>query len=119
MQPLLDKIESLDDTHVRVPRATFQALLDVLPALARGARFVPSTRNGQRDGYKIYSVRADSAYARIGLISDDIVQAINGDPLADVDDPLEMLVNLRHADEVRIDLDRQGQHVAITIQITK
>ena len=58
--PLLDKIVKVDDTHYTIPTATVDAVYADPQTFARGARIVPSIRNGLPDGIKVYAIRPSS-----------------------------------------------------------
>lgn len=117
--PVLDSIEKLDDTHYRLPRATFHALIADATTLARGARFVPAVKNGFADGFKIYAIRPSSAFGRLGLTNGDTIRAINGEELSEVDNMGTFFLNLKRSAGFRVDITRRGQPVALDIQITK
>jgi type II secretory pathway component PulC len=117
--PLLDTIEKIDDTHVRLPRATVDALLADPMGVAKGARVVPSVKNGQASGFKLYAIRPSSVYARLGLMNGDTISAINGEDVTTPDRALEVYTKVKSASELKLDITRRGQPVELTITITK
>jgi type II secretory pathway component PulC len=54
-----------------------RAELDV-EALGRGCRVVPAFEQGRAIGFKLFGIREDSVFARLGLQNTDVVVAING-----------------------------------------
>jgi type II secretory pathway component PulC len=117
--PLLDTIEKIDDTHVRLPRATVDALLADPMGVAKGARVVPSVKNGQASGFKLYAIRPSSVYARLGLMNGDTITAVNGEDVTTPDKALEVYTKVKSASELKLDITRRGQPVELTITITK
>jgi type II secretory pathway component PulC len=117
--PLLDTIEKIDDTHVKLPRATVDALFADPMGVAKGARVVPAVKNGQANGFKLYAIRPSSVYARLGLMNGDNITAINGEELSTPDKALEVYTKVKGASEVKLDLLRRGKPVQLTITITK
>ena len=83
--PLLDTIARIDDTHAEMPRATLQRLLDDPSLVGTSARVIPSVRNGDSDGFKLYAIRPGSFYARLNLQNGDTVRAVNGYELTSAD----------------------------------
>lgn len=65
-------------THWVVERALIDRLLADPMAMARGARIVPSMKNGQPDGLKLYAIRRTSFWAHVGLQNGDTLHAVNG-----------------------------------------
>jgi S1-C subfamily serine protease len=119
LEPLLATIEKIDDTHYTVPRATVDALLANPLGFIKGARVVPSMRNGQADGFKLYAIRPSSPFAKLGLQNGDTIHAINDFRLDSADQALEVYTNVRDATEVTFDLTRRGKPVSLTLRITK
>lgn len=117
--PRLDTIEQIDDGHFRVPRATVDAWIANPMAISRGARVVPSVKNGKANGFKLYAIRPSSVYARLGLMNGDTLQAINGYALESPDDALEAYTNIRAASTITVELTRRGRPVTLTYEITK
>lgn len=117
--PLLDTIEKIDDTHVKLPRATADALLADPAKFGRQARVVPSISFGQPNGLKLYAVRPSSVFARLGLTNGDTIHTINGVDMSTPDKALELYTKLKSVDEVTIDLTRRGHLLTLTLQITK
>src|SRR5204862_94387 len=74
-------ISKLGERSYEIERATLEAILADTGALMRGARIVPELREGHSAGFRLYAVRPDSVFARIGLRNADVVVAINGLPL--------------------------------------
>ncbi len=119
VQALVDQIETIDDTHARVPRATFDGLL-ANPTILKSMRVVPAVKNGQFQGYKLYAIRPDSPFKRLGFTNGDTVQRINDAEVKDIDDLLMWLADAkRKATTFRVDVDRRGKPVTIHIEIAK
>jgi general secretion pathway protein C len=117
--PLLDTIEKIDDTHVKLPKATVDSLVANPMSYSKGARVVPAIKNGQPAGLKLYAIRPSSLYARLGLMNGDTISAINGEDITSPDKALEVYTKLKMATEWKLDIARRGHPVELTITITK
>lgn len=117
--PLLDTIEKVDDTHVKMPRKTAEHFIQNPMAASKGARVVPAVKNGKPDGLKLYAIRPSSVYAKIGLNNGDTIHSINGIDVSTPDKMLEAYVSLKDAKEFTLDITRRGQPVTQVITITK
>jgi type II secretory pathway component PulC len=117
--PLLDTIEKVDDTHVKVPKATVNKLMADPMAYSKGARVVPAIKYGVPSGLKLYAIRPGSLYARFGFMNGDTISAINGENLTSADKALELYTKLRSATELSFNVVRRGQPLQLTITITK
>jgi S1-C subfamily serine protease len=117
--PLLDTIEKVDDTHTKIPRATVDKILADPMSVAKGARVVPSVKNGQPNGLKLYAIRPSSVYARLGFSNGDTVEAVNGFEITTADKALEIYTKLKDADDLVVQITRRGKPIQLTITITK
>jgi general secretion pathway protein C len=76
------------------------------------ARVIPS-----HQGFKMFSIRPDSLYARIGLQNGDVLQRINGLSLNNVQDGLEAFHKLRESSRIELQVERNGQPVRMNYSL--
>lgn len=101
-----------DDTHRVVTRTDVSA---AIAAGATGARVLPSVKNGQPNGAKLYAIRPSSVYARAGLQNGDTVHTING---VDVQAPDQLLIDKLFAvDHLELSITRRGKPVTLVIDV--
>ncbi len=104
-----DGIRRLDDHHFQIERSTVNNALANLNELAMQARIVPSFKNGQANGFKLFSIRPDSLYSKIGIQNGDVIQRINGYDMNSPDKALEAYTKLRNAGALDLTVERNGQ----------
>jgi general secretion pathway protein C len=102
-------VRKLDDHSYEVDRAVVTQMLANPRAATRGARIVPSVKDGKPNGFKLYAVRPTSVYARIGFKSGDTIHAINGFELNTMDKALEVYTKVREASSLSVTLTRRGK----------
>ena len=73
-QATTDGIKKIDDHHYQIERSTVNNALANLNDLAMQARIVPSFKNGQANGFKLFSIKPDSLYSKIGIQNGDVIQ---------------------------------------------
>jgi hypothetical protein len=111
-------IKKLDDTHVQISSAVHDAIVANPAALLdKGARVVPAVKNGKPDGFKLYAIRPNSFYARIGFANGDTLHTLNGFELTSADKVLETLGKVRDAKTIEIGLDRRGKPTSLVITV--
>jgi len=110
-------VRKLDDSHYEVDRALVAKLLASPAAAARGGRIVPSVKDGRPDGFKLYAVRRDSVYSRIGLRSGDTIHAVNGFELTSMDKALEVYTKVRESSRLSVSVSRRGKPVTLEYTI--
>jgi hypothetical protein len=111
----LDGIKAVDATHVTIPKALLARLLGDADGLARGARIVPDLKDGKPHGFKLFGIRPDSVYARIGLANGDTVVELNGFALDTADHVLEVYTKVREAWAFELVVLRQDKPMTIQI----
>jgi type II secretion system protein C len=84
--------------------------------VARGARVVPSIRDGEVVGFKLYAMRPSAVLSWIGLQNGDTVVAVNGLSLGSLDVALDVYEAVREAKVLRIELIRRGKPYSLMIR---
>ena len=118
MQSAVDSgIKKLDDNNYEIDKALVEKVLLNPMAVAKGARVVPSMKNGKPDGFKLYAIRPSSAFAKLGLANGDTLQSINGFELTSADKALEVYTKLREATSLEVEVTRRGKPVTLKYSI--
>jgi general secretion pathway protein C len=110
-------IKKIDDTNFEIDKSLIEKVLLNPMAFAKNARVVPSMKNGKPDGFKLYAIRPNSAFARLGLSNGDTLQSINGFELTSADKALEVYTKLREATSLEVDVTRRGKPVTLKYTI--
>jgi general secretion pathway protein C len=111
-------IRRLADHAYVVPSSEIDRTLADLNDLAAQARIAPAVRGG-RTGFRLFSIRPDSIYAKVGLQDGDFIKRINGSDLTSPERALELYVKLREASRIEIELERNGSSVVQTYTIRR
>jgi type II secretory pathway component PulC len=114
----LDKgIRKIDSTHYEITAELIDKILANPMAVSKGARVVPSVKNTKPDGFKLYAIRKDSLFAKLGFQNGDTLQSINGMSIDSADKALEVYVKVREATNLDVAITRQGKPMTISIKI--
>jgi len=116
-QMIDDGVKKDGENSWEVKRSLVDKILENPALVARGARIVPSIRNGKPNGFKLYAIRPNSIYAKIGLMNGDTINAINGFELTTADKALEVYTKVREANNLTVNLTRRGKPLTNTISI--
>jgi len=100
-----------------VERALVEKLLSNTAMLATSARFVPSIKDGKPNGFKLYAIRPQSIFGRIGLQNGDTIKAINGSEMTTPDAALALYTKLRNASHLSVQVERRGETVTLDYTI--
>jgi general secretion pathway protein C len=110
-------IKKIDDSTYEIDKSLVEKVLLNPMAIAKGARVVPSMKNGKPDGFKLYAIRPASAFAKMGLTNGDTLQAINGFELTSADKALEVYTKLRDATSLEVEVTRRGKPLTLKYSI--
>jgi general secretion pathway protein C len=110
-------IKKIDDSNYEIDKSLVEKVLLNPMAVAKGARVVPSMKNGKPDGFKLYAIRPTSAFAKLGLSNGDTLQSINGFELTSADKALEVYTKLREATSLEVEVTRRGKPVTLKYSI--
>lgn len=94
-----------------------QAAFSNLDEVTRQARVVPSFREGQSQGFKLFSIRPHSLFAKLGLVNGDVLKRINGLSLQTPETALEAFASLHEAQHFNLDLERGGVPIHKTYKV--
>jgi general secretion pathway protein C len=110
-------IKKIDDTTYEIDRSLVDKVLANPMAVAKGARVMPSSKNGEPNGFKLYAVRPSSVYAKLGFANGDTLHAINGMELNSMDKAMEVYSKVRDASSLQVNVTRRGKPVTLSYTI--
>ena len=104
-------IKRISDTQYEISKTKLDSTLGDLNKVATQARIVPSFKNGQANGFKLFSIQPDSIYSAIGVQNGDVITSINGLDINSPEKALEAYTRLKDSQNFDIVLDRRGSTV--------
>lgn len=104
-------IKKTGEHSFEIQRGTVDSLLGNMALLSRSARIVPEVRDGKSAGFRLFSVRPEGPFGKIGLQNGDIIYAINGLEMTSPDKALEIYTKLKSANHITVAVERNGQKV--------
>ncbi|MEQ8278824.1 MAG: type II secretion system protein GspC [Deltaproteobacteria bacterium] len=110
-------VKKVSDSEYEIPKEEIDNVLSNLNKVATQARIVPSFHNGKANGFKLFSIRPNSLYSKIGIQNGDIVQKINGYEMNSPDKALEIYSKLKDASTITVDLVRRGKSKSLSYSI--
>lgn len=110
-------IKKIDDNNYEISRDLVDKVLANPMAIAKGARVVPAVKNGKADGFKLYAIRPNSVYSKLGFANGDTLHSINGFELTSADKALEVYTKLKEANALQVEVTRRSKPVTINYTI--
>lgn len=110
-------IKAIGENDYEIPRAEIDKTLSNLNDVAMQARIVPAFKDGVAQGFKLFSIRPDSIYTKIGIQNGDVIKRINGYDLNSPEKALEIYSKLKEASRIDIEVERNGASVKKTYNV--
>jgi general secretion pathway protein C len=104
-------IRKTGEHSYEIQRQTLESVLGNMNLLSRSARIVPEIKDGKSGGFRLYSVRPDGPFAKIGMQNGDVISSINGLEITSPEKALEVYSKLKSASHLSLGLERNGQKV--------
>jgi general secretion pathway protein C len=110
-------IKKIDDTNYEIDRSLVDKVLANPMALAKGARVMLSSKNGEANGFKMYAVRPNSVFSKLGFSNGDTLNVVNGMALNSMDRAMEVYAKVRDASSIQVEITRRGKPVTLNYTI--
>ncbi|MBN2494028.1 MAG: general secretion pathway protein GspC [Deltaproteobacteria bacterium] len=110
-------IKKTGEDRYTIERGEIDKTLSNLNSIAMQARIVPSFKNGEANGFKLFAIRPGSLYSKLGIQNGDIVHKINGYAINSPDKALEIYQKLKSARSIDVELTRRGQKKSLSYSI--
>ncbi len=106
-----------DVGHCTIARTELERLIANPASLATQARIMPSIKDGQPRGFKLYGIRPGSLPKLLGMHNGDLITAINGVPMLTLEHAMEVYARFHTARALELSISRKGEPVTLTLTI--
>lgn len=110
-------VKVIDENNYEVAKSEVDKTLGNLNDVAMQARIVPAFKDGVATGFKLFSIRPDSIYSKIGIQNGDVIRRLNGFEINSPDKALEAYAKLKEATQIKIEVERNGSVITKTYNI--
>lgn len=110
-------IKKIGQDKWAISREEIDKTLSNLNSIAMQARIVPSFKDSKANGFKLFAIRPNSLYSKLGIQNGDIIHKINGFAMNSPDKALEIYQKLKNARTIDIELTRRGKSKKLNYRI--
>ena len=110
-------IRAISETAYQIDRAEVDKAMENLNQLFTQIRAVPHFQDGKAAGFRLFAIRRDSIFEKLGLKNGDIVSRINGNELTDPARAMSLLQELRGEGSVNVEVNRNRAPVGLSYEI--
>jgi general secretion pathway protein C len=107
-------IEQLGDLAYAIDRSEVDNALDNMNQLFTQIRAVPHFEGGKSTGFRLFAIRQNSIFDKIGLRNGDIIQQINGNPIDDPSKALALFNELRNQSQLAVQILRNKEEKTLS-----
>jgi general secretion pathway protein C len=104
-------IKKTGEHSYEIQRGTLESVLGNMSLLSRSARIVPEMRDGKAAGFRLYAVKPDGPFAKIGMQNGDVISSINGLEITSPEKALEVYAKLKSASHLSLGMETNGKKV--------
>ncbi len=101
------------DSIYTLSRDEINKAFNDLPSLLSGATAVPYSRNGV-SGFILRDVKSGSIYSKVGLKRGDIIVSVNGQPLKNTSQLMQLYNDVRNQSEIQMNIIRNNSKKILT-----
>ena len=110
-------IRQVTDSSFLIDEDEVEGALDNLNELLTQIRVVPNFENGKTTGFKVFAIRPDSIFDKIGLKNGDVIQRINDMDINSPEKAFEIFQQLKSEKNLSLDITRNGQRQSFSYEI--
>ena len=110
-------IQQVSENEYNIDKSEVNAALDNMNQLFTQIRAVPHFDGGKSTGFRLFAIRQNSIFDKIGLRNGDIIQSINGNDLNDPANALALFQQLRDQNQLTVQIQRNKETKTVTYRI--
>ena len=111
-------LEAIGPNHFIIPQTIVDGALKNFSKILTQARMVPNITSGNKtDGFRIFQIKKDSIYEKLGLKDNDIIKRVNGQYLDSFEKATGLFSALRNENSLSIDVERDGTKLNFKYEI--
>lgn len=114
--PFADRIKKLSDSEFEVDRTLVRELVGGTTKPG-GTRALPMMKGNEVQGIRLLGVRSGSIGAAVGLRSNDVITAVDGEPIKTAQQLLDLYSKLDRLAAVELTGTRRGKPLALTLRL--
>ena len=97
-----------------IDKAEVNSALDNMNQLFTQIRAVPHFQGGESTGFRLFAIRQNSIFDRIGLRNGDIIHSVNGNDISDPAKAMAMFQQLRNQSQYTVNITRNKEQKTLS-----
>ncbi len=110
-------VKKVSDSDFVIDEGEVENALNNINQLLTQIRVVPNFANGQADGFKVFAIKPNSIFAKVGLKNGDVIHKVNGNDITSPEKAFQIFQELRNEKNLTIEISRRGQTQSFNYEI--
>jgi general secretion pathway protein C len=110
-------VKKVSDSEFVVDEAEVENALGNINQLLTQIRVVPNFQDGKADGFKVFAIKPDSIFAKVGLKNGDVIRKVNGNDITSPEKAFGIFQELRNEKNLSLEISRRGQTQSFSYEI--
>ena len=110
-------VRKIGDNNYVMDRREVEGVLQDFNKLLTQIRVVPHFSNGKPDGFKVFNIRPNSLFMKLGMVNGDIIKRVNGLDITGPEQALQMFQQLRDESRITLDLERFRKNLTLQYEV--
>jgi general secretion pathway protein C len=110
-------VKKVSDSEFVVDEAEVQNALGNINQLLTQIRVVPNFQDGKADGFKVFAIKPESIFDKVGLKNGDVIRKVNDNDITSPEKAFQIFQELRNEKNLSIEISRRGQTQSFSYEI--
>ncbi len=110
-------VRKVSDNNYVMDRREVDGVLGNFSKLLTQVRLIPHFSNGKPDGFKVFNIRPNSLFMKLGMVNGDIIKRVNGLEISGPEQALQMFQQLKDESRITLMIERFRKNLTLHYEI--
>jgi general secretion pathway protein C len=110
-------VKQVSDSEFVIDEEEVESALGNINQLLTQIRVVPNFQDGKADGFKVFAIKPQSIFAKIGLKNGDVIRKVNDQDITSPEKAFGVFQELRNEKNLTVEISRRGQNQSLNYEI--
>jgi general secretion pathway protein C len=110
-------VKQVSDSEFVIDEEEVESALGNINQLLTQIRVVPNFQDGKADGFKVFAIKPQSLFAKIGLKNGDVIRKVNDQDITSPEKAFGVFQELRNEKNLTVEISRRGQNQSLNYEI--